>query len=108
YASGKLDVIKPREEKSRDIPPALPIRLTLRPCLPSSRGSLSMSIEMGSNEAGFSSNDSDVMKEKARSELRELGHGIKVKKKKSWKKSSLGGPVDEKGGRNDYVKKEVT
>ncbi|CAL9163235.1 unnamed protein product [Musa hybrid cultivar] len=57
-----------------------------------------MNFEMGSNEAGFSSKDSDVMKEKARSELREFGHGIK---------SSLGGPVDEKGGHNDYVKREA-
>ncbi|URE05630.1 myosin-J heavy chain-like [Musa troglodytarum] len=53
---------------------------------------------MGSNEAGFSSKDSDVMKEKARSESKEFGHGIK---------SSLGGPADEKGGHNDYVKREA-
>lgn len=90
-----------------------------------------MNFEMGSNEAGFSSKDSDVMKEKARSESREFGHGIKVKKQVGRRldfsdaeklkvcieevpessfasQSSLGGPVDEKGGHNEYVKREVT
>ncbi|RZR74470.1 hypothetical protein BHM03_00037277 [Ensete ventricosum] len=92
-----LDALNLREEKPKDVPPALPARPTMKRRLPSSRKSLPMKFSIGRNEAGSSSKDPGVMEEAARSESREFSIGIKA---------SLEDPAAETGDRSSYVEPE--
>ncbi|XP_009385074.2 myosin-2-like [Musa acuminata AAA Group] len=92
-----LDALKLREEKPKDVPPALPARPTMRRRLPSAKKSLPMKFSIGRNEAGSSSKDPGVMEEGARSESREFSIGIKA---------SLEDPEDENGDHSGYVEAE--